>query len=83
MTGWIKPMQQAGSPSARRPAPTGWLVQVRSRYYTGHGHSQFEQWTPFPRFAKVYRRRAWAQKIAAQLGGEAVAVAEQLRTSER
>jgi hypothetical protein len=64
-----------------KPAPAGWLVQVRSRYYTGHGHSQFERWTPFPRFAKVYRRRAWAQKIAAQLGGQVVAVAESLRVS--
>jgi hypothetical protein len=75
-------MQKAGSPRVGKPAPAGWLVQVRSRYYTGHGHSQFEQWTPFPRFAKVYRRQAWAQKIAAQLGGQAVAVAESLRISD-
>jgi hypothetical protein len=67
---------------AGKPALTGWLVQMRNRYYTGHGHSQFEQWTPFPRFAKVYRRRAWAQKIAAQLGGQAVAVAEQQRVPD-
>ncbi|CAN5864223.1 hypothetical protein BH24BAC1_BH24BAC1_40430 [soil metagenome] len=61
---------------AGKPAPAGWLVQVHNRYYTGNGRSSFERWTPFPKFAKVYRRKGWAQKITAQLGGQIVTVAD-------
>jgi hypothetical protein len=71
-------MQQIGAftePSA------SWLVHVQGRYYTGSGRSPLERWTPFPKFAKRYRRQAWAQKIAAQFDGQAVPLVEQIHTS--
>jgi hypothetical protein len=66
---------------AGKPAPVGWLVQVHNRYYTGNGRSSFERWTPFPKFAKVYRRQGWAQKLATQWGGQIVAVACEVDSS--
>ena len=74
-------MRQVVNPKERKPSPAGWLVKVRHRYYTGNGRSEIERWTPFPKFAKVYSRKAWAQKMADQLGGQTVSVAEQRRVS--
>jgi hypothetical protein len=68
-------MRKVVAPIKRRPAPAGWLVKVHAHYYTGSGRSELERWTPFPKFAKVYRRHAWAKKIAEQLGGQAIPVA--------
>jgi hypothetical protein len=67
--------------NAARPAPAGWMVQVGHEYYTGNGRSAFERWTPFAKFAKIYRRKGWAQKIATQLGGQIVAVADKVNVS--
>jgi hypothetical protein len=67
-------MRKAVALIEQRPAPAGWVVKVHAHYYTGHGRSELERWTPFPKFAKRYRRQAWAQKIAEQLGGQAVLV---------
>ena len=67
-------MRKAVAPMERRPTPAGWVVKVDAQYYTGSGRSEFERWTPFPKFAKRYRRQAWAKKIAEQLGGQAVLV---------
>ncbi|HEY5868382.1 MAG TPA: hypothetical protein VI542_22950 [Candidatus Tectomicrobia bacterium] len=58
----------------RRPAPTGWVIKVSAHYYTGSTRSEFERWTPFLKFAKRYRRAAWAKKIAEQLGGQAILI---------
>lgn len=66
-----------------RPAPAGWMVQAGHEYYTGNGRSAFERWTPFRKFAKVYRRKGWAQKIATQLGGQIVAVANKVNVSDQ
>lgn len=67
--------------NAARPAPAGWMVKVGHEYYTGNGHSPFERWTPFAKFAKVYRRQGWAKKIATQLGGQIAAVANKVDAS--
>jgi hypothetical protein len=64
-----------------RTVPAGWMIQVGREYYTGNVRSSIERWTPFPKFAKVYRRKAWAQKIAAQLGSGVVAVAGEMNSS--
>lgn len=68
-------MPQAEDVITPAPPAVSWVVHVQGRYYTGSGRSPLERWTAFPKFAKRYRRQAWAQKIAAQLGGQAVAVA--------
>ena len=60
-------MHKASTRMERRPARAGWVVKVRTHYYTGHGRSDLERWTPFLKFAKRYRRQAWANKIAEQL----------------
>ena len=65
-----------------RSAPAGWLIQVGHEYYTGNGHSSFERWTPFSKFAKIYRRKGWAQKMATQLGGQIVAVVNKVDVSD-
>ena len=75
-------MRQVVNPNERKPSPAGWLVKVRHRYYTGNRRSEIECWTAIPKFAKVYSRKAWAQKMADQLGGQAVAVAEQRRAAD-
>lgn len=75
-------MQNVEDASAARPVPAGWMVQVRHDYYTGSGRSSLERWTPFPKFAKVYRRQGWAQKIATQLGGQVVAVLDGVNISD-
>ena len=75
-------MRQVVNPNEQNLSPAGWLVKVRHRYYTGNGHSEIERWTSFPKFAKVYRRKAWAQKMADQLGGQTVPVAEQRRAAD-
>ncbi len=54
---------------------TGWLVKVGQRYYTGQLRSAVECWTTLPQLAKVYRRKRWAQTMAARLGGQAVPTA--------
>jgi hypothetical protein len=70
----VKAMHKAVTPIERRPAPAGWVVKVHAHYYTGHGRNELERWTPFLKFAKRYRRQAWAKKIAEQLGGQAILV---------
>ncbi|MCA9325232.1 hypothetical protein KDA23_04180 [Candidatus Saccharibacteria bacterium] len=52
-------MRKVEDANVARPAPAGWMVQVGREYYTGKGHSSFERWTPFPKFANVYRRKGW------------------------
>jgi hypothetical protein len=56
-------------------APSGWLVKTRQGYYTGNRRSELESWTTFPRWAKVYHRQGWAQKVAARLAGQVIPVA--------
>jgi hypothetical protein len=75
LTEWSITMRNVEDSSTARSAPAGWMVKVGREYYTGSGRSAFERWTPFRQFAKVYRRKGWAQKIATQLGGQIVAVA--------
>jgi hypothetical protein len=54
------------------PQPTGWLIKAAPGYYTGNQHSQLECWTAFPKLAKVYKRKAWAQKIAERTAGQVI-----------
>ena len=56
-------------PGAR---PSGWLVKAGQGYYTGNLRSALESWTVFPKFAKVYQRKGWAQTMAERLGGQVV-----------
>jgi hypothetical protein len=56
-------------------APSGWLVKTGQGYYTDNGRSELERWTAFPRWAKVYHRQGWAQKVAARLAGQVIPVA--------
>jgi hypothetical protein len=81
--GWGKSVAKQHSPADREPkgALNGWLIRTSQGYYTGNQRSVLECWTPFPKFAKRYRRQAWAQKIAAQFDGQAVSVVEQIHTS--
>ena len=76
-------MHKAVTPMKRRPAPAGWVIKVHAHYYTGSTRSEFERWTPFPKFAKIYKRQAWAKKIAEQLGGQAVLVEQPSPTPPR
>jgi hypothetical protein len=69
-------MHKAIAPTERRPASAGWVVKVQAHYYTGSTRSEFERWTPFAKFAKRYKRQAWAKKIAEQLGGQAELVGQ-------
>jgi hypothetical protein len=66
---------------ANAAKPVGWMIQIGNEYYTGNGRSSFERCTPFPKFAKVYHRKGWAQKIATQLGGQIVAVTNEADVS--
>jgi len=59
-------------PKATNRVPGGWLVKVGQGYYTGNRRSEFERWTVFPQFAKVYQRQGWAQTMAERLGGHVV-----------
>ena len=68
--------------NAARLAPAGWMVKVDHEYYTGNRHISFERWTLFAKFAKIYRRKGWAQKVATQLGGQIVAVANKVDVQE-
>lgn len=54
------------------PLPGGWLVKAGQGYYTGNLRSALESWTVFPKFAKVYQRKRWAQTMADRLGGQVV-----------
>ena len=49
----------------------GYVVKRRRDYYTGNSSMP---WTPYRQFAKVYRKRGWAQKAADKWGGEVVEV---------
>ena len=51
---------------------SGWLVKADEGYYTGNLRSALERWTVFPKFAKVYQRKRWAQTMADRLGGQVV-----------
>jgi hypothetical protein len=62
---------RSASPTVGNPN-TGWLVQSGQRYYTGELHNPLLQWSPFLKFAKVYKHQKWAQKAALRLGGQAV-----------
>lgn len=53
-------------------ASRGWMIQAGQSYYTGNTRSPLETWSLFPKFAKVYKHKRWAQTIAARLGGQAV-----------
>jgi len=65
-------MRSVGAQNEQRLLPAGWVVKTHQGYYTGIMRSQLERWTPFLKFAKVYKRKAWALKIAEQLGGQIV-----------
>jgi hypothetical protein len=64
-----------GDPNA---APSGWLVKTSQGYYTGNGPSSLETWTAFPKWAKVYHRQGWAQRMADRFGGQVVPVPKQV-----
>ena len=51
---------------------TGWVVKAVPGYYTGNDQSQIERWTTFPKLAKIYKRKGWAQKIAERLAGQVI-----------
>jgi hypothetical protein len=69
-------MHKVKQANEREPSPGGWLVRTSQGYYTGQGRSQLERWTVFPKWAKVYTRKGWAEKIAKRFGGQVVPVAE-------
>lgn len=52
----------------------GWMVRSARGYYTGKMRAPLEVWTPFEQFAKVYKYKNWAQKLATRLGGQVIAV---------
>jgi hypothetical protein len=60
--------------AAKENASTGWLVQAGQHYYTGDVHNPLVTWSPFPKFAKVYKHQKRAQKAALRLGGQVVPV---------
>jgi hypothetical protein len=60
-------------------APSGWLVKTSQGYYTGNGPSALGTWTVFPKWAKVYHRQGWAQRMAERFGGQVVPVPEPVR----
>jgi hypothetical protein len=65
-------MQKVAKQHANNGASSGWMIQVGQSYYTGNTRSPLETWSAFPKFAKVYTHKRWAQTIAARLGGQAV-----------
>jgi hypothetical protein len=52
----------------------GWIVLSARGYHTGNMRTPIDVWTPFQKFAKVYKHRRWAQKLAARLGGQVIPV---------
>ena len=65
-------MPRVTKPKEHGAQPSGWLVKAGQGYYTGNGRSALERWTGFPKFAKVYQRKRWAQTMAERLGGQVV-----------
>jgi hypothetical protein len=74
-------MRNVGKQNEQGALSNGWVIQTDQGYYTGNGRSQLERWTVFPKWAKVYTRKGWAQKIAKQFEGQVVAVAAPAHTS--
>lgn len=56
-------------------------------YFTGEGIRNgiqgLETWSPFPKFAKRYVRRGWAEKVAQRWGGIAVPLDGHFQLSEK
>jgi hypothetical protein len=65
-------MQRVTKPNEIGALAGGWLVKTGQSYYTGNRRSALESWTVFPKFAKVYQRKRWAQTMAERIGGQAV-----------
>ena len=77
-------MEQMNQPKVPGTVVAGWLVKADQGYYTGKQQRAFARWTPFPKLAKVYHRKRWAQTLAARLGGQAIpAVSPNADTSNR
>jgi hypothetical protein len=68
-------MQGVAKPKAPGVRQSGWLVKASQGYYTGNGRSALERWTVFPKFAKIYQRKRWAQTMEERLGGHVVQAA--------
>jgi hypothetical protein len=66
---------------ATKGVPSGWMVKTSQGYYTGDPRSELERWTPFPRWAKVYHRHGWAQKMAVRLAGQVLPVAPPVQSA--
>lgn len=47
-----------------------------NEYFTGegilNGKESFDTWSPFPKFAKIYVKRGWAEKAAQRWAGTVV-----------
>jgi hypothetical protein len=69
-------IRNVGKQNEQGALSNGWVIQTDQGYYTGNGRSQIERWTAFPKWAKVYTRKGWAQKIVEQVGGQVVPVEE-------
>lgn len=67
-------MQKVTKQHGSTGASSGWMVKADRRYYTGNRRSPLETWSPFQKFAKVYKHKGWAQTMAARIGGQAIYV---------
>jgi hypothetical protein len=67
-------MQKIPEEDVYHEAIIGWLIKSARGYYTGIVRTPIEVWTPFRKFAKVYKYKRRAQKIAMRLGGQVMPV---------
>lgn len=65
-------MRKVAKQHANNGASSGWMIQAGQSYYTGNPRSPLETWSPFPKFAKIYKHKRWAQTMATRVGGQAV-----------
>ena len=74
--------QNGATPNTACPS-TGWIVKSAPGYYTRIKRSPLERWTAFPKLARVYRRKGWAQKVAHRLAGQVIPIERGKMTNKK